>query len=191
MEFVDFIDKLSVNQIQSIRQFKIFDIFEFLLNFQYIWHNYNSNNHFGVYLSPYKGNSSGSIVFIDKNLNFSFTPNDEIFTIGVICNNSGETDASLISTFGSTLVRVFLPSNQTTIDEREIFVVISSESSREAEGVGEIISLAELPTLKANSYHLVGVCNFDKLWVQVKQDYCELIQVVLGHYIRKNKVFHG
>ena len=51
---VNFVDKLSANQIHSIKRFQIFDIFEFLINYQFIWHNSNSNTHFGVYLSPKK-----------------------------------------------------------------------------------------------------------------------------------------
>ena len=176
MEFVDFVDKLPENQIHSIKRFTIFDVFGFLINFRFIYHNYNFNTHFGVFLSPRKTNSNGLIVFIDKNLKFSFTPSDEVFTdytVGVIwaADNSDETDESLISIFGSTLVQVFLPSNQTTIDERGMFVVISSDSSREAEGVGEIISFGELITRKANSYHLVGVCNFDKLSLVLYSDH--------------------
>ena len=167
---VNFVDKLSVNQIHSIKKFQIFDIFEFLVNYQFIWHNSNSNTHFGVYLSPKKTNSNGLIVFIEPDLTFSFTPSDEVFTIGVICE-SDETDESLISIIGSTLVQVFLPSNQRTIDERGMFVVISSDSSREAEGVGEIISFGELITRKANSYHLVGVCNLNKLSLVLFSDH--------------------
>ena len=173
-EFIaKFVYKLSVNQIHSIKRFRIFDIFEFLINFQFIWHNSNSNTHFGVYLSPKKRKSIGLIVFIESDLTFSFTPSDEVFTIGVICesDNSDETDESLISTFGSTLVQVFLPSNQRTIDERGMFVVISSDSSRETEGVGEIISFGELITRKANSLHLVGVCNLNKLSLVLYSDH--------------------
>ena len=69
------------------------------------------------------------------------------------------------------MVQVFLPSNQRTIDERGMFVVISSDSSREEEGVGEIISFCELITRNANSYHLVGVCNLNKLSLVLYSDH--------------------
>ena len=171
--FIQIVYKVSEKQedkYQFLRNwYHVFKIFNMLTNFKL---SSNSNSHLSTNFKALDGNqdeqyfSPGKIVFVDSYKQFSFQKTDQSISVGIICGSQNSKNIFPICIFGSCLVRVFVPKQIQSIDERGMFVILNkniSNSNKENIGIGEIISFGEMIIRESNSYEIAGICALGKL----------------------------